>query len=99
MHCAANTGFHVPLDEILQTNTIGFVELLKVAAGCKRLQVRACPLTSTVGSGDWTVTRPLQLVALLPCLILPSAWAYTLSTPAHSMTFGRNYELMKVPAI
>jgi len=40
VHCAANTGFHVPLDEILATNTIGFVELLKVAAGCKRLKVR-----------------------------------------------------------
>ena len=40
VHCAANTGFHVPLDEILATNTIGFVELLNVAAGCKRLKVR-----------------------------------------------------------
>ena len=39
MHCAANTGFHVPLDEILATNTVGFMELLKIAAGCKRLKV------------------------------------------------------------
>ena len=39
VHCAANTGFHVPLDEILTTNTVGFMELLKVAAGCKRLKV------------------------------------------------------------
>jgi len=41
VHCAANTGFHVPLDEILATNAVGFIELLKVAAGCKRLKVRA----------------------------------------------------------
>ena len=40
VHCAANTGFHVPLDEILRTNTVGFIELLKIAAGCKRLKVR-----------------------------------------------------------
>jgi nucleoside-diphosphate-sugar epimerase len=39
VHCAANTGFHVPLDEILATNTVGFMELLKIAAGCKRLKV------------------------------------------------------------
>ncbi len=44
VHCAANTGFHVPLDEIMTTNVGGFMEVLNIAAGCKRLQV---PLPST----------------------------------------------------
>ena len=39
MHCAANTGFHVPLDEIMTTNVGGFLQLLEIARGCKRLQV------------------------------------------------------------
>ncbi len=39
VHCAANTGFHVPLDEIMTTNVGGFMEVLNIAASCKRLQV------------------------------------------------------------
>ena len=39
VHCAANTGFHVELEEIMTTNTLGFMELLKVAGGCKNLKV------------------------------------------------------------
>ncbi len=44
VHCAANTGFHVPLDEIMTTNVGGFMEVLNIAASCKRLQV---PLPDT----------------------------------------------------
>lgn len=44
VHCAANTGFHVPLDEIMTTNVGGFMEVLNIAASCKRLQV---PLPNT----------------------------------------------------
>lgn len=40
VHCAANTGFHVPLEEILTTNTLGFMELLKLAGACKNLKAR-----------------------------------------------------------
>ena len=39
VHCAANTGFHVPLDEIMSTNIGGFMEVVNIAASCKRLQV------------------------------------------------------------
>ena len=45
VHCAANTGFHVELEEIVTTNTLGFMELLKVAGGCKNLKVHSCPLS------------------------------------------------------
>lgn len=40
VHCAANTGFHVPLEEILTTNTLGFMGLLKLAGACKNLKAR-----------------------------------------------------------
>ena len=45
VHCAANTGFHVPLDEIVKTNVRGFMELLKISRGCRNLKVARRPLT------------------------------------------------------
>jgi thioester reductase-like protein len=38
VHCAANTGFHVPLDEIMATNVGGWQQVLRLAGGCKNLQ-------------------------------------------------------------
>ena len=40
VHCAADTGFDEPLDQILRTNTIGLAEVMVLAKGCKRLQVQ-----------------------------------------------------------
>lgn len=39
VHCAANTGFHVPLDEIMATNVGGWQQVLEIARGCRRLKV------------------------------------------------------------
>lgn len=39
VHCAANTGFHVPLDEIVATNVGGWQQVLRLASGCTKLQV------------------------------------------------------------